>query len=111
MLRSAAGTFIAANLPDYAARMNPVMRADGHDGRLDALLMRCRSTLGMLPWAVRGWLGWTGGACESLPDEGVVVRTDRACHWQLDGCPMPGAARDRLVLQRDPDPLKVLLPA
>lgn len=111
MLRSAAGTFIAANLPEYAARMNPVSRAVGHDGRLDALLLRCSSTFGLLPWAVRGWLGWTGGACEPLPVDGAEVRTDRACHWQLDGCPMPGAARDRLVLQRDEDPLTVLLPA
>lgn len=104
------GSFIAANLPAYAARMNPVVRAEGSDGALDALTLRCRGALGLVPWAARGWMGLTGGSCMRLPEPACVVQTDRSCLWQIDGCPLPGGAREAVELRRDADRIRVLLP-
>jgi len=108
---SCKGTLIAANLPAYATRMNPVVVADGSDGQLDALAMRCDGALGLVPWALRGWLGWTASDCTALPEGGCRIGTDRACVWQVDGCPLPGGARSHVLLQRDEAQVRVLMPA
>jgi diacylglycerol kinase family enzyme len=110
-VRSHRGGFVAANLPSYAARLDPVSRAVADDGLLHGLAMGCASAAGLVPWALRGWLGLTGSACMPLPQGRVRVETDRPCLWQLDGCPMPGGNRTSVVLERDPRRVRVLLPA
>jgi len=91
------GMVVIANSRQYGWRIDPAARADMSDGLLDVLFMPAGSMINVLAWAARCRLRrqYRHRRLTQVRGRHVIVRSDRAQHFQLDGDP-PGVVHELL---------------
>ncbi len=112
--RDAVGQVVVANSGRYGLRLDPCARARVNDGRLDVVLMPCRTTLGLAAWAARARTHLLARArgflCETGASIRIIARGPRLA-LQCDGEPvLLGQGRWDLCLSVRPGAVRVLLP-
>lgn len=105
------GIVIVANAPAYAMHLDPVRDAVFDDGRLDVLLMPCRSAWGLLRWAGRLARRSRRGAITARGGEILVDTEGEPRAFQVDGDPSPdtGAGRTPIRITVRPGVLPVFV--
>ncbi len=87
------GTLVVANMPEYAARLDPVPSAVATDGRLDGLALPGRTALGMAVAVACCWLRATKllPTAVRLGGRELRIRGSQPFRFQLDGDPPASA--------------------
>ncbi len=81
------GTLVVANLPVYAARLDPVPGALANDGRLDGAVLNARTALGVMAAAFSCWLRIPTARRGSTTWSGTAITISSALpfRFQVDG--------------------------